>query len=77
MTLLPEEGSFLFWAAAQLPPDVRSDFLEQVVTTLSAHPNPDCGDLNRVFPAPRGQDWSLRCWMDMSRAVFAGIGQRR
>lgn len=70
MTLLPEEISFFFWAAAQLPQDVRADFVERVSASLSTHPNPDCGDFNRamrcafeaLFVPPPDADWCPPRW---------------
>jgi hypothetical protein len=48
MTLPEAELSFYFWAAGQLAPDARPVFVERVAAILGAHPNPDCGDVNRA-----------------------------
>lgn len=50
MTLqLPEADVSFFWAAAaQLDPELRPVFVERVVGTLGAHPDPGPGDADRA-----------------------------
>jgi hypothetical protein len=48
MTLPEVEQSFYLAAIAQLAPPLRPVFIERVAQILSAHRDPDCGDLNRA-----------------------------
>lgn len=50
MTLrLPDDDVSFFWAVvAQLDPELRPVFAERVAQVLGAHPDPDCGDVDRA-----------------------------